>query len=76
MASVIAESEAELEPLVIQYNRQQLQAWVKWHTKPLKRRFWQVLSALNLASTRLISPLQKLAQKFQPLGDLSTLEKF
>ena len=31
---------------------------------------------MDLASSRLVSPLQKLAIKFRPLGDLSSLEKF
>ena len=76
IALVIAEPEAELELPVIRHHRQQLQSWLKWHTKPPYYRFRKVLSALHLASTRLISPLQKLAVKFRPLGDLSTLEKF
>lgn len=76
VASVIAELEAGLEPPVIRHHKQQLQSWLRWHTKPANHRSWKVLSALNLASTRLISPLQNLATKFQPLGDLSTLEKF
>lgn len=65
-ASVIVESEARFEPPVIRHHRQQLLAWIKWYTKPLKHRFWKVLSALNLVSTQLILPLQKLAIKFQP----------
>ena len=76
VALVIAEAEAGLEPPVIRHHRQQLQSWLKWHTKPPNHWFWKVLSALDLASTRFISPLQKLAIKFRHLEDLSTLEKF
>lgn len=32
---VIAEAEAGLELPVIRHHRQQLQSWLKWHTKPL-----------------------------------------
>ncbi len=39
VALVIVESEAGLEPPVIRHHRQQLQTWVKWHTKPQKHRF-------------------------------------
>lgn len=35
-----------------------------------------MLAALDLASTRLVSPLQKLAIKFRPISDLSNLERF
>ena len=70
------ESEAGLEPPTIRHHKQQLRSWLKWHTKPSNHRFWKALSAIDLASTRLVSPLQRLALKFRPLGKLSNLEKF
>lgn len=76
MAGIVAESEAGLEPPAVRLYKQPLQAWLKWHAKPSNHRFWNVLSALDLASTRLISPLQKLALKFRQLSNLSNLEKF
>ncbi len=39
VASVIAESEAGLEPPVIRHHKQQLQSWLRWHTKPSNHRF-------------------------------------
>lgn len=56
--------------------KQQLESWSKWHTKPSNHRFWKVLSALDVANTCFMSPLQRLAKKFGSLGDLSNLEKF
>ena len=76
VASVIVELEAGLELPLIRHHKQQLQSWFRWHTKSLKHRFWKILSALNLASSQVIAPPQKLAIKFQPLEDLSILEKF
>lgn len=76
VASIVVEAEAGLESPVMRHHKQQLQTWLKWHTKPSNHRFWKLLSALDLANTRFISPLQKLAIKFRSLGDLGTLEKF
>ncbi len=67
VAGIVAESEAGLEPPTISRHKQQLRGWLKWHTKPLHHRFWKVLLALDLASTRLISPLQRLALKFRDI---------
>lgn len=76
VASIVVESKAGLESPSMYHNNQQLQRWLKWHTKLANYYFWKVLSAWNLASSCLILPLQKLAIKFRQLGDLSALEKF
>ncbi len=76
VAAMVGDSEAGLKSLIMRHHKQQLQAWLKWYTKPAFHRFWKVLSALDLTSSRLISPLQRLASKFRPLEDLSSLEKF
>ncbi len=76
VAMIVAESETGLESSIIRHHNQELQTWLKWHTKSASHRFWKVVSALDLESTRLVSPPQKLATKFRFLGDLSTLERF
>lgn len=73
---MVVEAKAGLESPTICHHKQQLQAWLKWHTKPVTLCFWKVISALDMESTRLVSPLQKLAIKFRQLGDSSILKRF
>lgn len=70
---LIAESEALLAPTQARIHRQELNTWIKWHTKPLSHRFWKAKRAINLANNTWISPLQKTALRFS-LWNLSNLE--
>ena len=73
MSLLIAESEASLLPTQARLRQQELNAWIKWHTKPLTHRFWKVKRAINWSNKTWISPLQKTADRFMSL-DLTNLE--
>lgn len=76
VACCVAESEAGIKPVSLRHYHQQRNTWIKWHTKPVNHRFWKVKTALSLDNKRWISvsPLQKIAQKFEQL-DVSCIEK-
>ena len=69
-----AESEASLQSVQERFHRHELRTWIKLHSKPPHHRFWRIKKALNLDNKTWISPLQKIALKFQKL-DLSNLEQ-
>ena len=66
--------EAGIEPTNLKQHNQQRSAWLKWHIKPESHQFWKVKTAFCLNNKNWISPLQKIAQKFNKL-DLSKMEK-
>ena len=70
----MAESEASIVPLERRFLISQLTTWIKWHSKPTVHRFWKIKRTIELSIKRLISPLQKIAERFKTL-DLAGLEK-
>lgn len=71
---LVAESEAAIIPLERRFLTTQLTTWIKWHAKPSSHRFWKIKRTIDLSNKRWVSPLQKMAEKFNAL-DLVKLEK-
>ncbi len=69
-----AESVANLQSMQEKFHRHEIRTWIKLYSKPPHNRFWRIKKALNLDNKTWISPLQKVALKFQKL-DLSNLEQ-
>ncbi len=69
-----AESKANPQSVQERFHCHELKTWIKLHTKLPQHRFWRIKKALNLDNKTWISPLQKIAFKFQKL-DLSNLER-
>lgn len=69
----IDESEASLLPAQARLRQQELNTWIKWHTKPPVHRSWKAKRAINLANKTWIFPLQKTALRFSALN-MSNLE--
>ncbi len=76
VALSIGEAEASLSPTCVRLERVVRNTWIKWHSKPAQHRFWKIKRSINLSNSTWVSPLQKIAEKYQELGmDLSRLEK-
>lgn len=71
---LVAESEAAIVSLERRFLVTQLTTWIKWHAKPSSHRFWKIKRTIDFSNKRWISPLQKMAEKFNTL-DLEKMTK-
>lgn len=60
VALPILEAEAAILPVRVRLEQQMLRFWVNCHTLPQSHPFWRLKRAINLATKRFVSPLQRI----------------
>lgn len=73
-----AEMEAGILPIRQRLEDQHNKYWIKSHTLPAKHPFWRIRKAVDVKNKRLVSPLQRVAQRLVKLdlSEMETIEPF